>query len=99
MKKETIAIVGLVIFILLGIITVLGVNYSIMVGEYETKIEELSEDNVKLSEEINELSENIYNVFEKQPYKISIDRDGEYITYQQDKFGWFDSYSKSTITY
>ncbi len=66
-----------------------------LIKGYEQKIIELTEDNDKLSKENQELSNNIYNVFEKQPYTITIKHDDEYITYSQDKFGLFDSYTKS----
>lgn len=107
MKKELnekMLFIGGIIIILLCIIAYLKVSYSNMISKYEAEIErltnenlKLSEDNNKLSNEINDLSENVYNLFEEQPYRISIEHDGKYITYRQDRFGLFDSYFKSII--
>ena len=73
--------------------------------EYENSYRKLESENLKLkttisemTEEVEDLDNNIYNLFEKKPYKLRIKHDNTMITYEQESFGLFDSYSKTTMT-
>ena len=73
------------------------------VNGYEEKLEKIGNDyekviieNNNLKDHIEDLNSNIYNLFNKQPYKLTIEHNGSRITYEQDKFGLFDSYRSMT---
>lgn len=98
---KNLILIGVVVLLML--ISVIGflANKNI---EYKKELSKLNEEYAKivtensdLKENIDDLNENIYNLFEKKPYRIHITNNDTSITYQQDKFGWFDSYTKSTI--
>lgn len=73
------------------------------INKYEEELEtsnksyeKIVAENNNLQEHINDLNENVYKMYNKQPYKINITHDNESITYGQDRFGLFDSYYKMT---
>ena len=61
-----------------------------------TKLMKTILENDDLKDHIDDLNSNIYNLFNKQPYKLTIEHDNSRITYEQDKFGLFDSYRSIT---
>lgn len=102
MNKKELSII-LIIVVVLGLILTIGVLVN-KIERYEEKLSKLDKEyvslvteNDKLKDNIEELNSNIYNLFEKKPYELSITHDDTRIIYKQDKFGWFDSYMKSTM--
>ena len=111
-KLENVLFIG-VIVVIVHILTI----YMFMnrINGYEEKLERsndayekvvIENDDLKdrindLKDHINELDSNIYNVFNKQPYELTIEHGDSTITYEQDRFGLFDSYhciiTKSSI--
>lgn len=99
-KKEILITVGVIVLLILLMIIGGLVN---KINSYEEKLSKLNDEYVEivaennnLKDNIDSLNENIYNLFEKKPYKLSIEHNDERITYQQDKFGLFDSYYRVT---
>ena len=64
-------------------------GYKEDISHLESEYSKLEEENVKLQSEYENLELNIYNAMEKKPYEISIEHDGEHITYKQSTFGIF----------
>ena len=91
-RKEILIIIGVIV--LLGVLLFIGCLFNRTNNEYVMVVT----DNDNLKDEITDLHNNIYNLFEKKPYELHIEHDNERITYQQDKFGIFDSYTKMTST-
>lgn len=96
--KEFIIFVGCILVVFLVIIGVYCRNtYIDKIKGYESQIEQLKSENQQLSEKVEDYNENVYNMFNKQPYELRVNHDDTHITYKQDKFGLFDSYTKSII--
>lgn len=100
-KIENIVILVMGVVIIVLVATLGEINKKILNYEdsYETlslKYDNIAKENIELTNEVNDLNNNIYNLFEKQPYKLTVHHNNETITYQQSKFGLFDSYIKST---
>lgn len=100
LKAENLVIMIMGIIIIVLVATIGDMNNIIKDKELacDKRIEQLNKDNEKLVEEKYELEQNVYNMFEKKPYSISLQHDGSTITYKQDKFGLFDSYHKMVTT-
>lgn len=101
-RKEILIIIGVIV--LLGVLLFIGCLFN-RIERLESELERTNNeyvmvviDNDNLKDEITDLHNNIYNLFEKKPYELHIEHDNERITYQQDKFGIFDSYTKMTST-
>lgn len=99
-KLENVLFIGAIVMIIYVLTICMFMN---RINGYEEKLERSSNDyekvvieNDNLKDHIDDLNSNIYNVFNKQPYKLTIEHNDSMITYEQDKFGLFDSYHSIT---
>lgn len=99
-KLENVLFIGVCIIIVYVLTVCAFMN---KINGYEEKLEasnksydELVTENNELVTENNDLQDNVYKMYNKQPYQINITHDNENITYKQDKFGLFDSYYSFT---
>ena len=99
-KLENVLFIGVIVVIIYVLTICMFMN---RINGYEEKLEKSGNDyekvvteNDNLKDHINDLNSNIYNLFNKQPYKLTIEHDDSRITYEQDKFGLFDSYHSIT---
>ena len=96
MKKEiklVMLFIGVCIIVIYGL-TVYGFMQKI--NMYKELLQISNETYEELVTENNDLQDNVYKMFNKQPYEMNIKHNNEIITYGQDKFGWFDSYYSFT---
>lgn len=100
-KKEILIVTSIIVFLICLIIMGGLLN---KINKYEDEISKINNEYIKivaendnLKNDIDDLNQNVYNLFEKKPYKLNIKHNDTRITYQQDKFGLFDSYIKNTI--
>lgn len=94
--KEVMIFIGCIVLVFLVIMGIYCKNvYDDKINNYETTISQLQSENEELTNKVQDLNDNVYNAFNKQAYKLRVEHDGAHITYQQDKFGLFDSYSTS----
>lgn len=92
-KLENVLFIGVCIIIVYVLTVCAFMN---KINRYEEKLEASNKSYDELVTENNDLQDNIYKMFNKQPYKMNIKHDNEFITYGQDKFGLFDSYYSFT---
>ena len=99
-KLENVLFIGVIVVIIYVLTICMFMN---KINGYKEKLERSGNDyekvvteNDNLKDHIDNLNSNIYNLFNKQPYKLTIKHDDSRITYEQDKFGLFDSYHSIT---
>lgn len=95
-ENLVILVMGIIIIVLVATIGEFQNIITENKESYEKRIDKLVEENGELSKQNYDLNENVYNMFEKKPYELTIKHDDNTITYKQDKFGLFDSYYKMT---
>lgn len=92
-KLENVLFIGVCIIIVYVLTVCAFMN---KINGYEEKLEASNKAYDELVTENNDLQDNVYKMYNKQPYQINITHDNENITYKQDKFGLFDSYYSLT---
>ena len=92
-KLENVLFIGVCIIIVYVLTVCAFMN---KINGYEEKLEASNKSYDELVTENNDLQDNVYKMYNKQPYQINITHGDENITYKQDKFGLFDSYYSFT---